>query len=298
LSDKFNKTDSLIPFKKRVWTHLKDNGLDAISYLPDMRKQMSCVICDHSRHPLESAREASAIQVGLYDKYDVTNNTASVAFLLDSLAPALGETMSERLEEIYSFHVVWMELMNEIQVQSVERFEALKTDIKNRRPQQHPGQNLEKLAVNFRAEALELSNAGQHEHNLTLSMMKCYLMAGRTDNEDHRYSLRGGKVKLEESLLAIGHMDKTQADAHMTTQKLHCKDINALATKACRLQFDRGEWPPAKHLPDSKAPPSVCGANVGESNQWCGTQAEVLAVIKEAGKLAAKPEHRNPGRPN
>jgi hypothetical protein len=153
LSDKFNKTDSLIPFKKRVWTHLKDNGLDAISYLPDMRKQMSCVIHDHSRCALESAREASAIQVGLHDKYDVTNNTAAVAFPLDSLAPALGETMSERLEETDSFHVAWMVLMNEIQVQSVERFEALKTNIKNRRPQQCPGQNLEKLAVNFRAGA-------------------------------------------------------------------------------------------------------------------------------------------------
>jgi hypothetical protein len=50
LSDKFNKTDMLIPFKKRVWTHLKDNGLDAITYLPDMRKEMMCVIYNHFRY--------------------------------------------------------------------------------------------------------------------------------------------------------------------------------------------------------------------------------------------------------
>jgi hypothetical protein len=169
----------------------------------------------------------------LCDKYDVTNNTAAVAFLLDSLAPALGETMSERLEDKDSFHVVWMELMNEIQVQSVERFEALKMEIKNRRPQQCPGQNLEALAVHFRAGALELTNAGQHEHNLALSMLKIYLAAGGTDNKDHRFLLRGLKSKLEDELLAIGHIDKAQADRHMVAKKLHCKDVNAVATKAC-----------------------------------------------------------------
>jgi hypothetical protein len=90
---------------------------------------------------------------------------------------------------------------------------------------------------------LELTNAGQHEHNLTLSMLKIHLAAGGTDNEDHRFSLRGLKSKLEDELLAIGCMDKAQADRHMVAKKLHCKDANAVATKAYRMQFDRGEWP-------------------------------------------------------
>jgi hypothetical protein len=135
LSVKFNKSDLLIPFKKRVWTHLKDNGLDSIAYLPDMRNAMSCVIYDHSRYTLDSARTASKTQADSYDKYDITNNTAAVAFLLDSLATDLAETISEKLEETDSFHVVWLELMNEIQVQTVERIEAIKKEIKDRRPQ-------------------------------------------------------------------------------------------------------------------------------------------------------------------
>ena len=284
LSDKFNKTDLLIPFKKRVWTHLKDTGLDTISYLPDMRNDMSCVIYDHSRYTLESVREASKLQVTKYDKYDTSNNTAAVAFLLDSLSPALGETISEKLEETDSFHVVWLQLMNEIQVQTVERLEAIKMEIKSRKPQQYPGQDLDQLAVHFRAGALELYNAGQYEHNLTLSMIKTYLTAGGTDNEDYRFSLRMLKSKLDDELLAIGYMDKTQADDHMIKHKLHYKDINDAATKAYRKQHDRGEWPPAKHLPDSKTPPSGYGANIMESSKtWCGTQAEVLAMIQEAG---------------
>ena len=114
LTSKFNKSNMLIPFKKRVWTHLKDNGLDLISCLPDMRNEMSCVIYDHLRYTNDSAKAASVTQAALYDKYDVTNNRAAVAFLLDSLSPALSETISKKLEESDSFHVVWLELMNEI----------------------------------------------------------------------------------------------------------------------------------------------------------------------------------------
>jgi hypothetical protein len=56
------------------------------------------------------------VQVALYDKYNITNNTAAIAFLLDSLSASLAETISEKLEEMDSFHIVWLELMNEIQV--------------------------------------------------------------------------------------------------------------------------------------------------------------------------------------
>ena len=47
----------------------------------------------------------------LYEKYDVINNKAVLAFLLGSLVPALSETISEKLEESDRFHVVWLELI-------------------------------------------------------------------------------------------------------------------------------------------------------------------------------------------
>ena len=67
------------------------------------------------------------------------------------------------MEETDSFHIVWLELMNKIKVQTVEHIESIKKEIKDRRPQQqYPGQDLEKLAVHFHAGALELQNAGQY----------------------------------------------------------------------------------------------------------------------------------------
>ena len=56
-----------------------------------MRNDMSCVIYDQSRYTLESAKVASQAQALLYDKHDVTNSTAAIAFILDSLAPAFTE---------------------------------------------------------------------------------------------------------------------------------------------------------------------------------------------------------------
>jgi hypothetical protein len=83
----------------------------------------------------------------LYDKYDSTNNTAAKAFLLDSLSPALGTVISEKIEDRDSFHVMWMVLMNEIQVQTIERLEAIKKRIETRQPQQYPGQDLRLIIV-------------------------------------------------------------------------------------------------------------------------------------------------------
>jgi len=83
---------------------------------------MSCVICCHLRCTLALAAGAtSKAQAFLHENYDVTNNAAAVAFLLDLLAPALTEIISEKLEQRDSFHVAWLELMSKIQVQTVKR---------------------------------------------------------------------------------------------------------------------------------------------------------------------------------
>ena len=68
-------------------------------------------------------------------------------------------------------------------------------------------QDLKKMAIHFRAGALELQNTGQDEHSLILTMLKAYLMAGGTGNKDYCYSLRGGlKSRLDDELLAIRYM--------------------------------------------------------------------------------------------
>jgi hypothetical protein len=216
----------------------------------------------------------------LYDKYDHSNNDAAKAYLLDSLAVDLKTTITtELIEDDDSFHVIWLTLMNEIQTQSIERIESIKRQIKERKPQMFPGQDLMKMAVANRADALELTNAGQYEHNLSLDMLKNYLEGGGEGNEDFRFPLRLLKMELDKELIQIGYMDKDAADAHMVKNKLHYKDINTGATKTYRKQSDLGQWPPAKNASDSKAPPAGYGAHLAQTKEWCGTEAEVLAMI-------------------
>ena len=95
---------------------------------------MSCVIYNHSCYTLNSARGVSKVQALLYDNNDVTKNKAALAFLLDPLDPALSETISEKLEKSNSFHVVWLELTNESQVQTAESIESIKREIKDHKP--------------------------------------------------------------------------------------------------------------------------------------------------------------------
>jgi hypothetical protein len=101
------------------------------------------------------------------------------------------------------------------------------------------------LAAHFRKDANELTTAGQYDHNLTLGMLKIFLLAGGSGNEDYRFPLRSVKQKLEEALLDIGFKDKEAANFHMKVNKLTNKDISAHAEDAYRTLFDRKEWPPA-----------------------------------------------------
>ena len=88
----------------------------------------------------------------------------------------------------------------------IGRFKDLKNSIKLRLPSQYPGWgNLEQLAAWFCKDAPpELTTARQYNHNLALSIMKIFLMAGGSGNEDYRFPLSATKQHLEQALLENG----------------------------------------------------------------------------------------------
>ena len=291
----FKPADDLISFQNSVWDHLVVTGMDSIAYLPDPtdKTKVSNVVKSHSRYTVQSAKTLIQGQVELYDKYDKTNDKAARTYLLASLTPLLSNKVSEKLDDADPFPIVWLQFLKAIQSTSIERFEDLKTSIKLRLPSQYPGENLEQLAAQFRKDALELTTAGQYDHNLTLSMMKIFLLAGGTGNEDFRFPLRATKQKLEQALLDIGFKEKSAANDHMSELKLTYKDICAQAEDTYRTLFDRKEWPPARNVQDSKAPPAAFGHIAEESNTPL-TRAEVMTLIQNKPRPAASPA-KKPG---
>ena len=200
-----NKTN-LTVFQNSVWKHLRNTGIDTITYLPDPEDptKMTSVVVNHARFTLQTARKLGTSQLTKYDAYDATNDDAARTFLLESITQSLANKIEERLDDEDPFFIVWLEFIKTIQSTSVERFEDLKLSIKGRHPSQYPGENLELLGADFRKDARLLTTAGQYDHNLTLSMLKIFLQAGGSGNKDYRFPLRSVKQELDLALLEIG----------------------------------------------------------------------------------------------
>ena len=287
-------TSKLADFQNAVWDHFVDCGMDSITYLPDPENDqlMTNVVKSHSRYTIQTAKALSAVQLPLYDKYDRNNDRAAIKYVLTSLSPALMSKIKEKTEESDTFHVIWLQLIKTIQSTSIERFEDLKAAIKARHPSQYAGENLEMLASDFRKDARELTTAGQFDHNLTLTMLKTFLLAGGTGNEDFRFPLRATKQKLDQALLDIGYKEKSAAQTHMVSEKLTYQDICRQAEDAYRLQYDRKEWPPASHASDTRAPSSTFG-NVATTEHLPITRAEVLNLIQSRAPTKDAPKKGN-----
>jgi hypothetical protein len=200
--------------------------------------------------------------------------------------------IQEKTEDLDSFHIVWLQLIKTTQSTSIERFEDLKAAIKARHPSQYAGENLELLASDFRKDARDLTTAGQYDHNLTLTMLKAFLLAGGSGNKDFRFQLHATKQKLDQALLDIGYKEKSAAQAHMVTEKLTYQDVCRQAEDAYRLQYDRKEWPPASHATDTRVQSATFG-NVALPEGSAITQAEVLNLIQSQTSCQDTPKKGN-----
>lgn len=107
-------------------------------------------------------------------------------------------------------------------------------------------------------------------------MMEIFLLAGGSGNKDFHFPLRATKQKLEQALLDNGFKEKSAANDHMHALKLtYKKDICKQAEDTYRTLYDCKEWPPARNVRDSKAPPAALG-HIAEESKIPMTRADVL----------------------
>jgi hypothetical protein len=278
----FKPTNNLVSFQNTVWNHLVDTaGMDSIAFVPDPTNnaKMTNVVKSHARYTVQSAQQLIEKQLENYDKYDKTTDKAARTYLLASLTPLLSNKIVKELDDSNPFPIVWLQFLKAFQSTSIEGFEDQKLSIKLHLPSQYPGENLEQLAAQFRKDALELTTAGQYDHNLTLSMMKVFLLArGSGTNKDFHFPLC---ATVKQALLDIDFKEKTAPNDHMSELKLTYKDVFTQADDTYRTLFDRKKWPPARHVRDSKAPPSTFGNLAVEVNASI-TRAEVRESNEEA----------------
>jgi hypothetical protein len=246
---------------------------------------MTNVVKSHARYTVQSAQQLIEKQLENYDKYDKTNDKAARTYLLASLTPLLSNKIVEEHDNSDPFPIVWLQFLKAFLSTSIEGFEDLKLSIKLHLPSQYPGENLEQLAAQFRKDALKLTTAGHYDHNLTLSMMKIFLLARGSGNKDFRFPLC---ATVKQALLDIDFKEKTAANDHMSELRLTYKDVCTQADDTYRTLFDRKEWPPARHVRDSKAPPYTFGNLAVEVNAPI-TRAEVLTLMQNKARVGGSP---------
>ena len=279
LLTKFGGKDDLAFFKDAVMDHLRDTGMDTITYLADPvdTNEMVSVVTNHSCFDIESVRQQSIKYKALYDNHDRMNDDAAKLFLLDSLQKELAKSIKKKLKDDETFAVAWMLVLQVVETVSIEKYEELKSRIKARHPSQYSGENLAKLCEHFSDDAKLLIDAGMYDHTLTLNMIKIFSQAGGEGKlaEDFRYETRSLKKQVNDALLKIRFMNDQDADDYMTKNKLTFSDICEVVERNYRGFKDNNEWLPAKNVSDSKAPPAQYGANNAPV-----TRTEIMALMQ------------------
>ena len=276
LSTLLTMDSDLSVFEQKVLEHLEKYGMDSVSYVPDPldSEKMTCCVSHHTRLSVDTATETMKTQLQNYDSYDKSNDDDATKFLYASLSDELNKDLRSTSEDSDPFPVVFLRLISIVQPRTIQRFNNIKERIKKRHPSQYAGEDLSKLAIDFRQDARELSKAGQYDHSLTLDMLKIFLLAGGKDNEAFRFNLRGIKRNLDKKLVDIAFLSPKDANTAMTKAELTPVHVCNSVAEDYRTALSTGEWPPARHNPDSKAAPANF-SNLA-SSQVSSTQINAL----------------------
>ena len=291
LSTKFTTTGDLKEFKRQLLEQAKMYGHYTITHAknPVKSTEMVCIIENHPMFTIESALKMTEDQVQAYDEYDKSNDAEAKLFLTNSLEPTLAAKLHQRVKESDTFPVMFMRLIQLVQVQSIHYFEALKNKIRNRKPSQYAGEDISLMAMDNKEDARELEIAGQYDYNLNNAMVDNFLEAARGETNSYHFELLGLSRELNKELVAVGYMDKATAGQHLQSKQLSSDDICEAAENAYRTLLDKQQWPGARNPnKDTRTPRAFVAEQL--THQELQYRAFALIQQQHGSKSQAKPD--------
>ena len=265
LKTKFDKNSELEEFVINIFDHLKQSGLDTISYLPDPAQtktdtsdnEMISVVEHHGKFTLSYTKEEIKKYRERWDTYDKQNDTEATLFLINSLQTNFKKNIQQIVSDKDTFCEVWITIMRKCNQNSLEYFKKMEVAIKNTSPLTFDGQNMDLWAQAVRTNVNLLVNSGQYDHKLSEHILNQALTAGGDGNEDWRSVLRIIKRDLKVKLSVIGlFSDKKDADRVMAEADLSPEDILSKIESEYVSLMNTDEWPPAQNKIDPSAPPA------------------------------------------
>ena len=176
LTTKFKQDDDILVFQSHVWKHLTGHGLDTITYLQDptdTSNVLSVVTC-HARFSadLKTTKKSAEFFAERFDDFDLSNDEAAKLFLLDSLDPKLTLMLDRKVKDDEGFVMTWLRLVQLVVAPSLDRWDILKSKIRNANLKTYIGQNVRLLCNDYEDWAATLRAGGQYDHFLTRTMIK------------------------------------------------------------------------------------------------------------------------------
>ena len=271
LSNKYDSKDCLTDFQSDVWDHLVKYGLDTISYLPNPKDltQVLDVVNKHAQFTgdITLAQQLSDNLSARFDFWDKKHDAEAKSFLLSSLSEELKKNFKPfHDKDKDSFSLTWLKLIHYLVSSNSRTFDKLKDDIRRIRPQQYPGQNIEKMSTDYMTKAEELVNAGYFDHSLILNMVDGFLCSSKDAKGTFHHSMNDLRRRVDKVQQSTIFMSRTDQADEFTRQKLSFKDVCFIAVKEYKTLCDDNMWEPKK-LPRDRQGPSIQAANLAAINK-------------------------------
>ena len=276
LSKPYDRTQKLSDFQKSIQEHLVKYGLDTIGYLPDPKdssKAQSTVIY-HARFTgdLDKALMASQNTKKKFDKWDRKHDYEARQFLLSSLSETVKEGFETFHENEDTFSATWLKLVHYLVTTTSKTYDEMKDSIRKLRPQQYPGQDVEKMATEYIRLAREIDNAGHYSHGLTLNMVDGFLCASHDAKGTFHHTMNSLREKVSSKEQETIFLPRDEQSKSFAQDKLSYKDVCLYAVKIYNELRSNNMWEPGKLPKDRHAP------NINF------TKAEILNLIESVNK--------------
>ena len=293
LTERFEKSHKLTDFQKSIWNHMEKYGLDTITYLPDPKNnlEVQSVVTHHARFTgdLQKAVTTSKQIQQSFDKWDRKHDYEAREFLLESLSKEIRNSFETFHDQTDTFASTWLKLVHHLVTTTAKTYDSMKEKVRNIRPQQYSGQNIEEMATDIIRLSEQLDNARHFDHSLTLNMVDAFLCATPDAKGTFHHELNNLRSQVSKKRQEFLFLSKVDQDIAFAGAKLTYRDVCLIAIREYKDLHSIDMWEPSK-LPKDRHAPS---ANL--------TSAHILQLIEsvasknDSSSTSRKPNFKNSG---
>ena len=208
-----------------------------------------------------------------YDSWDLRHDNEAMKFLMNSLDESVKEGFEAFQDDSDSFAATWLKLIHYLITTSAKTYDALKEQIRKKRPQQYSGQNISKLSLDYLTLAKELENAGHFDSSLVLSMADGFLGAQKDTTGTFHHEMNTLRGKVDALITETVFLTKEEQKEAFTKARVTYSDVNMRAVKVYRDLIHHNRWEPAK-LPRDQQTPASNLVNLATM-----TKAQIMMIV-------------------